>query len=134
MDSLKGKELPEQQRAGQEQNGRAADRQQSVSSEVKPGKRMSCTQCPVQMVKSLFQAVFIICTAVISVELASGNAPTTKEHLKASEQDKVQWLNERLVHSVMDLSRGKAEQNSPAAADKGRWVERLKIAGILYLC
>lgn len=66
------------------------------------------------------------------MELASGNAPTTKEHLKASEQDKVQWLNERLVHSVMDLSRAKAEQNSPAA-DKGRWVERQETAGILYL-
>lgn len=87
------------------------------------------------MVKSLFQGVFFfIHNSFISVELASGNAPTTKEHLKASEQDKVQWLNERLVNSVMDLSRGKAEQNSPVVADKGRWVERLKIAGVLYLC
>lgn len=57
------------------------------------------------------------------MEQASGNAPTTREHSKASEQDKVQWLNERLAHSVMDLSRAKAEQNSPAA-DKGRWVQR----------
>lgn len=66
------------------------------------------------------------------MEPVSGNTPTTKEHLKASEQDKVQWLNERLVHSVMDLSRAKAEQNSPAA-DKGRWVERQETAGIPYL-
>lgn len=45
MGGLKGKELSEQQRSGQEQNGRAADRQQCVSSEVKPGKRTSYTQC-----------------------------------------------------------------------------------------
>lgn len=59
------------------------------------------------------------------MEQASGNALATREHSKASEQDKVQWLNERLAHSVMDLSRAKAEQNSPAA-DKGRWVRRQK--------
>lgn len=132
MESLKSKELSEQQRGGQEQNGRAADKQQCLSSEVKPGKREFGTpSVESKSVFFFFQRVYK-CTAVISVELASGNAPTTKEHLKASEQDKVQWLNERLVHSVMDLSRAKAEQNSPAA-DKGRWVERQETTGILYL-
>lgn len=48
------------------------------------------------------------------------------------EQDKVQWLNERLAHSVMDLSRTKAEQNSPAS-DKGRWVERPETAPPSYI-
>lgn len=123
MESFKSKDLGEQQRGGQEQNGRAADKQQCVSSEVKAGKREFWTHGVESKPKSFEKRFLINCTAVISVEQASGNAPTTREHSKASEQDKVQWLNERLAHSVMDLSRAKAEQNSPAA-DKGRWVQR----------
>lgn len=64
------------------------------------------------------------CTAVGAVEQAGENTTATRENSKpSSEQDKVQRLNERLAHSVMDLSRAKAEQNSPST-DKGRWVER----------
>lgn len=64
------------------------------------------------------------CTAVGAVEQAGENTTATRENSKpSSDQDKVQRLNERLAHSVMDLSRAKAEQNSPST-DKGRWVER----------
>lgn len=62
------------------------------------------------------------CTAVGAVEQAGENTTATRENSKPSDQDKVQRLNERLAHSVMDLSRAKAEQNSPST-DKGRWVE-----------
>lgn len=59
MESFKSKDLGEQQRGGQEQNGRAADKQQCVSSEVKAGKREFWTQGVESKPKS-FEKRFII--------------------------------------------------------------------------
>lgn len=56
MESLKSKEVSEQQKGGQEQNGRAADKQQCVSSEVKPGKCEFWTQ--IVDSKSFFRTFF----------------------------------------------------------------------------
>lgn len=59
------------------------------------------------------------CTAVVAADQAGESTPTAREHSKLSEQDKVQWLTERLAHSVPDLSRTRPDQNSPNS-DKGR--------------
>lgn len=59
MESLKSKELSEQQRGGQEQNGRAADKQQCLSSEVKPGKRKFGTPSVESYSFVFFFSVFI---------------------------------------------------------------------------
>ncbi|XP_076006624.1 zinc fingers and homeoboxes protein 2a [Genypterus blacodes] len=85
---------PEQQKASQEQNGQKAEKPQSVSTDAK----------------------------AVKVEEAGANAEAA-EQLKVSNQDKAQWLADRLDHSVTDLSRGKPDQTGSSLAEKGRWVK-----------
>lgn len=59
------------------------------------------------------------CATVVAVDQAGETTTAAREHSKLSEQDKVQWLTERLAHSVTDLSRTRPDQNSPNS-DKGR--------------
>ncbi|XP_035477720.2 zinc fingers and homeoboxes protein 2 [Scophthalmus maximus] len=61
-------------------------------------------------------------TAAGAVEEAGENTAAT-EHSKLSEQDKVQWLTDRLTHGVTDLIRTRPDQTSSGTADKGRWVK-----------
>lgn len=65
-------------------------------------------------------------TTADAVEEAGENTAAVTEHSKLSDKDKVQWLTDRLAHSVTDLSRTKPDQTSSSTDDKGRWVERLK--------
>lgn len=44
------------------------------------------------------------------------------EQSKLPDPDTVQWLTDRLTHSVTDLSRAKLNQTGSSPADKGRWV------------
>lgn len=44
---------------------------------------------------------------------------------KLSEQDRVQWLTDRIAHGVTDLIRTRPDQTSPSA-EKGRWVQKKK--------
>ncbi|XP_073340956.1 zinc fingers and homeoboxes protein 2-like [Pagrus major] len=99
LDWMENQNPAEQQKAGQEQNGQSSEKNQSVSLEVK--------------------AV----TAVAAVEEAGENTAAVTEHSKLSDQDKVQWLTDRLAHSVTDLSRTRPDQTGSGAADKGRWVK-----------
>lgn len=57
------------------------------------------------------------------MEDAGENAAAATEHSKLSDQDKVQWLTDRLANSVTDLSRARPDQTSSSTADKARWVE-----------
>lgn len=41
---------------------------------------------------------------------------------KLSDQDKVQWLTDRIAHGMTDLIRTRPDQTSPNA-EKGRWVK-----------
>ncbi|XP_042345851.1 zinc fingers and homeoboxes protein 2-like [Plectropomus leopardus] len=95
MESFQNQNLVEQQKAGQEQNGQSSEKDQSVSLEVK----------------------------AVKVEDAGENTAAATEHSKLSDQDKVQWLTDRLAHSVTDLSRTRPDQTSSSTADKGRWVK-----------
>lgn len=95
MESFQNQNLAEQQKAGQEQNGQSSEKNQSVSLDVK----------------------------AVKVEEAGENTAAATEHSKLSDQDKVQWLTDRLAHSVTDLSRTRPDQTSSGAADKGRWVK-----------
>ena len=61
----------------------------------------------------------------------AGEKAAATEHSKLSDQDKVQWLTDRLAHSVTDLSRARPDQTSSSTADKGRWVEKGRGADIL---
>lgn len=99
LDWMENQNLAEQQKAGQEQNGQSSEKNQSVSLEVK--------------------AV----TAVAAVDETAENAAAVTEHSKLSDQDKVQWLTDRLAHSVTDLSRTRPDQTGSGTADKGRWVK-----------
>ncbi|KAM9806394.1 zinc fingers and homeoboxes protein 2-like isoform 1-T2 [Syngnathus typhle] len=85
----------EQQKSGQEQNGDSSDKQQqSVSPEGK-------------------------------VEEAGEKKTTaaSMENSKQSNPDTVQWLTEKLTHSVPDLSQARLDQTSSSIAEKGRWVQ-----------
>lgn len=62
----------------------------------------------------------------VEEEEAGENTAAATEHSELSDQDKVQWLTDRLAHSVTDLSRTRPDQTSSGTADKGRWVERRK--------
>ncbi|XP_070821727.1 zinc fingers and homeoboxes protein 2a [Chaetodon trifascialis] len=95
MEAFQKQNPVEQQKAGQEQNGQSSETDQSVSLEVK----------------------------AVKAEEAGENAAAAVEHSKLSEQDKVQWLTDRLAHSVADLSRTRPDQTSSSTADKGRWVK-----------
>ncbi|XP_041843067.1 zinc fingers and homeoboxes protein 2a [Melanotaenia boesemani] len=94
MEGVQNQNLREQQKAGQEQNGQSSEKDQSVSLEVN----------------------------AVKVEKTGGNV-TAAENCKLSEQDKVQWLNNRLVQGVTDLSRTRQDQTSYSAADQERWVK-----------
>ncbi|XP_067365372.1 zinc fingers and homeoboxes protein 2a isoform X2 [Channa argus] len=95
MEGFQNQNLVEQQKAGQEKNSQTSEKNQSVSLEV---------------------------TAVKMEEAGENKAAT--EHSKLSDQDKVQWLNDRLAHSVTDPSRTRPdENNSSSPADKERWVK-----------
>lgn len=84
------------EKADQKQNGQSSEKKQSVSLEVK----------------------------AVKVEEAAGeNTAAVTEHSKLSDKDKVQWLTDRLAHSVTDLSRTKPDQTSSSTDDKGRWVK-----------
>lgn len=95
MEGFQNQNLVEQQKAGQEQNGNSSEKIQSVSLEAK----------------------------AVNVEEAGENTAAATEHSKLSDQDKVQWLTDRLAHSVTDLSRTRPDQTSSSTADKGRWVK-----------
>lgn len=69
----------------------------------------------------MFDTVFYR-TTIGAVEEA-GEKTAATEHSKLSEQDKVQWLTDRLAHSVTDLSQTRPDEPSSGTADKGRWVE-----------
>ncbi|GAA6224393.1 zinc fingers and homeoboxes protein 2 [Lates japonicus] len=94
MEGFQNQSLAEQQKAGQEQSSQSSEKKQNVSLEVK----------------------------AVKVEEAGENTSAT-EHSRPSEQDKVQWLTDRLAHSVTDLSRTRPDQTSSSTADKGRWVK-----------
>ncbi|KAM7420305.1 hypothetical protein PAMA_014831 [Pampus argenteus] len=94
MESFQDQDLVEQQKAGQEQNGNSSEKGPSVSSEIKD----------------------------VNEEAAENTAAAT-EHSKLSDQNKVDWLTDRLAHSVTDLSCARPDQTSTTAADKGRWVK-----------
>ncbi|XP_010740605.2 zinc fingers and homeoboxes protein 2a isoform X3 [Larimichthys crocea] len=83
------------EKADQKQNGQSSEKKQSVSLEVK----------------------------AVKVEEAGENTAAVTEHSKLSDKDKVQWLTDRLAHSVTDLSRTKPDQTSSSTDDKGRWVK-----------
>ncbi|XP_068178935.1 zinc fingers and homeoboxes protein 2-like [Antennarius striatus] len=93
MEGFQTQNLVEQPKAGQEQNGQSCEKKQSVSSEGK----------------------------AVSVGETGENTAAATEPSKLLDQDKVQWLNDRI--SVTDLSRGRPDQTSSSAADKGRWVK-----------
>ncbi|XP_044062612.1 zinc fingers and homeoboxes protein 2a isoform X2 [Siniperca chuatsi] len=95
MEGFQNQNLAEQKKAGQEQNGQSSEKKQCVSLEVK----------------------------AVKVEEAGENTAVATEHSKLSDQDKVQWLTDRLAHSVTDLSRTRLDQTSSSTADKGRWVK-----------
>ncbi|XP_062277921.1 zinc fingers and homeoboxes protein 2-like [Scomber scombrus] len=95
MEGFQNQNLAEQQKTGQEQNGNSPEKVQSVSSEAKAA----------------------------NVGEAGENTAAATEHSKLSDQDKVQWLTDRLAHSVTDLSRARPDQTSSSAAEKGRWVK-----------
>lgn len=59
----------------------------------------------------------------VEEEEAGENTAAATEHSELSDQDKVQWLTDRLAHSVTDLSRTRPDQTSSGTADKGRWVK-----------
>ncbi|XP_029359613.1 zinc fingers and homeoboxes protein 2a isoform X2 [Echeneis naucrates] len=93
MEGFQSQNVIEQQKAGQERNSQSSDKKQSISVEVK------------------------------AVKVDDTNVKTkATEPSKLSEQDKVQWLSDRLAHSVADLSRTKPDQTS-SSTDKGRWVK-----------
>ena len=71
-----------------------------------------------------FSVVVFNTTAVAAVEETGENAAAVTEHSKLSDQDKVQWLTDRLAHSVEDLSRTRPDQTGSGTADKGGWVGR----------
>ncbi|XP_071751957.1 zinc fingers and homeoboxes protein 2a [Centroberyx gerrardi] len=85
----------EQQKAGQEQNGQSAEKNQNPSLEAKTLKGAG----------------------------EEAESPAATERSKLSNQDIVQWFTDRLGHSVTDLSRTRPDQTSPNTADKGRWVK-----------
>ncbi|KAG7229364.1 hypothetical protein INR49_012881 [Caranx melampygus] len=95
MEGLQKPNVAEQQKAGQDQNSQSSEKKQSVSPEV---------------------------SQTVKVEEA-GEKTAATEHSKLSEQDKVQWLTDRLAHSVTDLSRARPDEPSSGTADKGRWVK-----------
>lgn len=59
---------------------------------------------------------------VVVEEVGENTAAPETEPTKLSDQDTVQWLTDRLAHSVTDLSRARVDQTSSSTADKGRWV------------
>ncbi|XP_034553412.1 zinc fingers and homeoboxes protein 2-like [Notolabrus celidotus] len=95
MESFQNQNLAEPQKISQEQNGQSSEKKQTVSLEVK----------------------------AVKMEEAAENTEAPTECSKLPDQDKVQWLTEKLTHSVTDLSRAGPDQNSSTAADKGRWVK-----------
>ncbi|XP_053738015.1 zinc fingers and homeoboxes protein 2a [Synchiropus splendidus] len=54
---------------------------------------------------------------------AAEKTAAVKEYYKLSDQDTVQWLTDRLAHSVSDLSRANLDQNNSNGVEKGRWVK-----------
>lgn len=99
MEGFQKENVVEQPKEGQEQNGQSSEKNQSVSQEVKAVK------------------------AAGAAEEAEENTAASTEPSKLSDQDKVQWLTDRLTHSVTDLSRTKPDQTSSGTAEKGRWVK-----------
>ncbi|XP_047454022.1 zinc fingers and homeoboxes protein 2a [Mugil cephalus] len=55
----------------------------------------------------------------VSVDVKAAKVEESGEN----EQDKDQWLTDRIAHSVTDLSRTRQDQTSSANTDKGRWVK-----------
>ncbi|KAK5922694.1 hypothetical protein CgunFtcFv8_019935 [Champsocephalus gunnari] len=96
MESFQNQKLAETQESAQEQNGQSSEKRDSL--EVKAVK-------------------------VGAVEEACESAAAAPEHSKLSDQDKVQWLTDRLAHSVTDQSRTRPDQTSSSPADNGRWVK-----------
>ncbi|KAM9851584.1 zinc fingers and homeoboxes protein 2a [Aulostomus maculatus] len=95
LEAYRSQTLIKQQKAGQEQNGQSCEKKQSISSEVK----------------------------AVTVEEAGEDKAVATEQTKLPDQDTVQWLTERIAHSVTDLSRTRLDQTGSIAADKGRWVK-----------
>lgn len=50
-------------------------------------------------------------------------AAATTVQAKLPDQDKVQWLTDRIAHGVTDLIRTRLDQTSPSA-ENGRWVKK----------
>ncbi|XP_077431322.1 zinc fingers and homeoboxes protein 2a [Vanacampus margaritifer] len=50
-------------------------------------------------------------------------AASSMENSKLSNPDTVQWLTEKLNHSVSDLSQARLDQTSSSISEKGRWVQ-----------
>ncbi|XP_057689982.1 zinc fingers and homeoboxes protein 2a [Corythoichthys intestinalis] len=85
----------EQQKSGQEQNGDSFDKQQhSVSPEGN-----------------------------VEEPGDKKTAAASMENSKLSNPEAVQWLTEKLTHSVSDLSQARLDQTSSNIAEKGRWVQ-----------
>lgn len=80
-----------------------------------------------------FSVVVFNTTAVAAVEETGENAAAVTEHSKLSDQDKVQWLTDRLAHSVTDMSRTRPDQTGSGTADKGRWVKRRETDLLSYI-
>lgn len=69
-------------------------------------------------------------TPVDTGDQAGENAAVGAVHAKLLDQDKVQWLTDRLV---TDLSRTRPDQNSPNT-EKGRWVKKQLLSSIYFWC
>ncbi|XP_068612872.1 zinc fingers and homeoboxes protein 2a [Brachionichthys hirsutus] len=94
MEDFQTQNLVEQPKSGREQNGQSCE-QKSVASEGRG----------------------------LKVEETGENAAAVTEYSKPLDQDKVQWLNNGLSHSVADLSRAGPDQTSSSTVDKGRWIK-----------
>lgn len=110
----------EQHKADQEQNGQSSEKNQSISLEVEPVKGTCRFYKGVGYTCLYFCFLcFLNATSLCVVEEAAENTAAA-EHSKLPEQDKVQWLTDRLAHGVTDLCRTKQDQTSPNTVDKGR--------------
>lgn len=100
------------QKAEQEQNGRGSE---DVCVEAKPAHGELAVDGGRGSVR---------CNVSHSSPVGAADQPAEKAaQAKLSEQDKVQWLTDRIAHGVTDLIRTRPDQTSPSA-EKGRWVKK----------
>lgn len=135
MESFQNQKLAETQESAQEQNGQSSEKRDSLEVKAVKGECLAGGRIIIYFACSVLYPCFTLCfsgvhifssTTVGAVEEACESAAAAPEHSKLSDQDKVQWLTDRLAHSVTDQSRTRLDQTSSSPADNGRWVEREK--------